>query len=133
MENLGLKILGIVLGIILILGLIIGLSCITTVPTGYVGVKTRFGKVQNDVIQEGLNTKAPFIEKIVKIDCKTKKIEQSTEASSRDLQTVTTSIAVNYNVNKDTANTLYKEVGTDYEDIIINPAMLEAIKQAIAQ
>ena len=132
MENLG-KIIGIIAGILLVVFLIIGLNCITTVPTGFVGVKTRFGKVQNDVIQEGLNTKAPFIEKIVKIDCKTKKIEQSTEASSKDLQTVTTSIAVNYNVNKDTANTLYKEIGTDYENIIINPAMLEAIKQAIAQ
>lgn len=127
------KIIGIIIGILLVVFLIIGLNCITTVPTGFVGVKTRFGKVQNDVIQEGLNTKAPFIEKIVKIDCKTKKIEQSTEASSKDLQTVTTSIAVNYNVNKDTANTLYKEIGTDYENIIINPAMLEAIKQAIAQ
>ena len=126
-------ILGTILGVLILLILIVVFSMITTVPTGYVGVKTRFGKVQDDVIQEGLNTKAPFIEKIVKIDCKTKKIEQSTEASSKDLQTVTTSIAVNYNVNKDTANTLYREVGKDYEDIIINPAMLEAIKQAIAQ
>ena len=126
-------ILKIILGVIVLFIIITILSTITTVPTGYVGIKTRFGKVQDNVIQEGLNTKAPFIEKIVKIDCKTKKIEQSTEASSKDLQTVTTSIAVNYNVNKDTANTLYREVGKDYEDIIINPAMLEAIKQSIAQ
>lgn len=127
------KILLIISGVISIIVVIVLVSSITTVPTGFVGVKTRFGKVQENVIQEGLNTKVPFIEKIVKIDCKTKKIEQSTEASSKDLQTVTTSIAVNYNVNKDTANTLFREVGTDYENIIINPAMLESIKQAIAQ
>ena len=68
-EN-GNVILGVCISIILII-LIIVCCSITTVPTGFVGVKTRFGKVQNDVIQEGLNTKAPFIEKIVKINCKT--------------------------------------------------------------
>ena len=97
-----------ILGFILLVVVIVGLNCITTVPTGFVGVKTRFGKVQDDVIQEGLNTKAPFIEKIVKIDCKTKKIETATEGSTKDMQTVSTSIAVNYNVNKETANKLYK-------------------------
>ena len=127
------KIIGIILGIILCIIIIVGLNCITTVPTGYVGVKTRFGKVQQDVIQEGLNMKAPFIEKIVKIDCKTKKIETESEGSTKDMQTVKIAIAVNYNVNKETANQLYKEVGVDYENVIINPSLLESIKSAMAQ
>lgn len=125
-------IIRIFLGVVLLIVLIVVLNCITTVPTGFVGVKTRFGKVQDDVIQEGLNTKAPFIEKIVKIDCKTKKIETATEGSTKDMQTVSTSIAVNYNVNKETVNKLYKEVGKDYEDIIINPAIQESIKASMA-
>ena len=61
----------------IILIAIVLFASITTVPTGYVGVKTRFGEVQDDVIQEGLNTKVPFIEKIVKIDCRTKKSENA--------------------------------------------------------
>ena len=121
------------IGVILIILIIVGCSITTTVPTGYVGVKTRFGKVQDDVIQEGLNTKVPFIEKIVKIDCKTKKIEADSEGSTKDLQTVKISIAVNYNVNKKTANTVYREVGSEYESIVINPALLESIKSSIAQ
>ena len=84
---------------------------ITTVPTGYVGVKTRFGQVQNDVIQEGLNLKAPFIEQIVKIDCRTKKLETQTSTASKDLQEVSLKVAINYNVEKQTANNLYREVG----------------------
>lgn len=121
------------IGVILIILIIVGCSITTTVPTGYVGVKTRFGKVQDDVIQEGLNTKVSFIEKIVKIDCKTKKIEADSEGSTKDLQTVKISIAVNYNVNKKTANTVYREVGSEYESIVINPALLESIKSSIAQ
>lgn len=126
----------ILLGVIaftLIFLIIVIANSITTVPTGFVGVKTRFGKVQETVIQEGLNMKVPFVEKIVKIDCKTKKLETTSEGSTKDLQTATISIAVNYNVNKDTANKLYREIGVDYENVIINPAILESIKSTAAQ
>ncbi len=126
-------ILGSILGVVILIIIITVFSSITTVPTGYVGVKTRFGKVQDDVIQEGLNTKVPFIEKIVKIDCRTQKIETASEGSTKDMQTVNISVAINYNVNKETANKLYREVGTDYTNIIINPAILEAIKSSMAK
>lgn len=125
-------ILGIIIGAIILIA-IIAMASITTVPTGYVGVKTRFGQVQNDVIQEGLNTKAPFIEKIVKIDCRTQKIELENATATRDLQEVTFKIAVNFNINKETANELYKTTGTNYEEIIVNPSILESIKAVTAQ
>lgn len=127
------KIIAAVMATIIFIMVIIFANSITTVPTGCVGVKTRFGQVQDTVIQEGLNMKTPFIEKIVKIDCKTKKLETTSEGSTRDLQTVNISVAVNYNVNKDTANQLYREIGVDYENVIINPAILESIKSAVAQ
>ena len=122
-----------IIAVLAILVIVTLLNIFTTVPTGNVGVKTKFGKVQEDVIQEGLNVKVPFIEKIVLIDCKTKKIELATEGSTKDMQTVSVTIAVNYNVNKGTANKLYKEVGTDYEAILITPAVHESIKSAMAQ
>ena len=109
------------------------LSSIKTVPTGTVGVKTRFGAVQKTVINEGINLKVPFIEKIVLINCKTKKIDITSEGGTKDMQTVNVAIAVNYNVNKSTANSLYQEVGLNYEEIIIRPAMLESVKASMAQ
>ena len=127
------KIVGIVAGIIIFILLIVGIASITTVPTGFVGVKTRFGKVQDDVIQEGLNTKAPFIEKIVKIDCRTQKVELESATATKDLQEVTFKIAVNFNINKETANELYRTTGTNYQDIVVNPAILESIKAVTAQ
>ena len=126
-------ILGIIIGVI-ILAVIIIIASITTVPTGYVGIKTRFGRVQEDMIQEGFNFKAPFIEKIVKIDCRTQKYEVTTEASSKDLQKVNNiKIVVNYNVDKTKANQLYKSVGSNYQTVLIEPAILESIKQGMSQ
>ena len=126
-------VVGIIVGV-LIVGIVILISSITTVPTGYVGIKTRFGQVQEDMIQEGFNFKALFIESIVKIDCRTQKYEVTTEASSKDLQKVNNiKIVVNYNVDKTKANQLYKEIGKDYQTVLIEPAILESIKQGMSQ
>lgn len=120
-------------GVVGIILLIVLFSSIATIPTGFVGVKTRFGKVQETMINEGFNLKAPFIEKIVKIDCRTQKIDYTMEASSRDLQKVSNlKISVNYNVSKDSANQLYRNVGTDYKTIVLEPAIYEAVKSTIA-
>lgn len=127
------KVIITVISIAVVMVAIIIFSSMTTVPTGFVGVKTRFGKVQDSVIQEGLNLKMPFIEKIVRIDCRTQKLEVTSESSTKDMQTVTVSIALNYNVDKNTANALYQEVGVDYQNIIIQPAILESIKAVMAQ
>lgn len=121
------------IAIIILLSIITFFNSFKSIQTGFVGIKTRFGKVQNDVIQEGLNIKIPYIEKIVEIDCKTKKIETTSECSTKDLQIVNITVAINYNVVKATANVLYKEVGLDYEQIIINPAILESMKSVAAQ
>lgn len=123
----------IILGIIIGIAIIVLFASITTVPTGYVGVKTRFGQVQDDTIQEGLNFKLPFIEKIVKIDCRTQKIEYTMEASSKDLQKINNiKIAVNYSVDKQKANILYREIGKDFDTVIIEPSIYETMKSSIA-
>lgn len=131
-DKIGTKI-AIMLGIIIGVAIIVLFASITTVPTGHAGIKTRFGQVQNDVITEGLNIKMPFIEKIVKVDCRTQKIEVANATATKDLQEVTFTIAVNYNITKETANELYKTTGKDYQNIILNPSILESIKAVTAQ
>ena len=123
-------IVGILLGIFLIITFF---NSFKSIPTGYVGVKTRFGKVQNTVMNEGINFKVPYIEKIVLLDCRTQKLDYTMEASSKDLQKITNlKISVNYNIIKDSANKLYREIGTAYQSIVLEPALYEAIKSTIA-
>ena len=123
----------IVLVIIIIFLLVTVRNSFQSVPTGYVGIKTRFGKVSDDVIQEGLNFKIPYIEKIVLMDCRTQKSEVDSSTASKDLQEVSLNVAVNYNVNRDTSYELYRQVGINYESIIISPAILESVKSITAQ
>ena len=99
----------------------------TTIHSGEVGIKVRFGKVISEV-SEGVNFKIPVIERIEKMNIRVQKTEVKTSSSSKDLQEVDMSLAVNYKINKKKATQLYKNVGTDYEEIILEPAIEEAIK-----
>ena len=103
-------------------------SSITTIKSGEVGIKVRFGKVVNSKLHEGVNIKMPFIEKIVKMNVRVQKVEVETSSASKDLQDVNMKLAVNYKVNNLNATKLYKNVGIGYDDIILEPAIQESIK-----
>lgn len=105
----------------------------TTVKSGEIGLKIRFGKITNSSITEGINFKIPYIDKIAKVNIKVQKSEMGVEGSTKDLQIVNTNIAVNYRINPEKASYLYKTVGNSYEETILNPAIKESIKTAIAQ
>ena len=123
----------VLLAIIVIFLIITFFNSFKTIQTGFIGVKTRFGQVQDTMLNEGLNLKIPFIEKIVLMDCRTQKTEYTMEASSKDLQKISNyKIAINYNITKDTANQLYKSVGVDYKNIIVEPAIQSVMKDSVA-
>lgn len=109
------------------------LSSFTTVRSGEVGLKVRFGKIVDNSIKEGINFKIPYIEKIVRVNIKVQKVELDTESSSKDLQTITTKLAVNYKVEGDKASNLYKTVGNSYEETILTPAIQESIKAVMSE
>ena len=109
------------------------LSSVTTINTGEVGIRVRFGKVVNSSTNEGVNFKIPFIERIEKMNIKVQKTELDVSSASSDLQDVNMSLAVNYRVNAEDAKNLYKTVGQNYEDTILEPAIKESIKSVVSQ
>ena len=118
---------------LVLVGLLIFFNSFTSVPTGYVGIRTRFGKASQDVVQEGLNLQIPMIERIVLMDCRTQKAEIDCSTASRDLQEVTLKVAINYNVSVENAYNIYKSIGVNYESIMISPSILESVKAVTAQ
>ena len=131
LEDLGGKAIAIIA--IIIIAIILFFSSFRIIKSGEVGIKVRFGKVIETKTNDGINFKLPFIEKIVKMNVRVQKMEIETESSSKDLQSVTMKLAVNYRVDAKKATSLYKNVGTKYEDIILNPAIQESIKAATSQ
>ena len=117
-----------IIGIIVIAVVILLASSIRIVESGEVGVRVRFGKASNQPTHEGINLKIPFIEEIKKMNIRVQKIEVTTSSSSKDLQDVEMSLAVNYQIDKKKAVNLYKNVGSNYDEVILEPAIEEGIK-----
>lgn len=124
------KIIGVVAVLLLVLILLSG--SVVVVEAGQTGVVLTFGRVSPLVMQEGIHLKIPFAQKVVTINNRIVKTEVTTEAFSKDLQTISTVIAVNYHINKSTSAEIYKQVGLGFEDVLVMPAINEVLKAVTA-
>jgi regulator of protease activity HflC (stomatin/prohibitin superfamily) len=113
--------------------LILLFSSVGTIGAGERGVLLQFGAVKDKVFDEGLYFKIPFVQSVVKMDVKIKKDEVPASASSKDLQVVTSSIALNYHLAPEAVNKIWQEVGKDYNQRIIAPSIQEAVKATTAK
>lgn len=118
--------------VIAIVVVIIALNSFTVVEAGHTGVVTTFGKVNEGVLQEGIHFKLPFVQQVVKIDNRIQKLEVNTEAFSKDLQSVNTVLAINYRVDTAKSYSIYKNIGEDYENVLVVPAVNEVLKAITA-
>lgn len=123
----------IIITVSVIAALIILFNSITIIDAGHTGVINTLGQVSENVLQEGIHMKIPFVQRIIKMDNRIVKLEVETEAFSKDLQTVATTLAINYRVAKDKSYAIYKNVGSDYETILVTPAVNEVLKAITAQ
>lgn len=112
--------------------LVVGFGSFRTVGAGEIGIVTRFGEVQRTA-ESGLVLKVPLVEQIVKMDIRVQKEEVSSSGATKDLQDVNANLALNYSIDKETALKIYKELGTNYKDNIIVPALHESFKAGVAQ
>jgi regulator of protease activity HflC (stomatin/prohibitin superfamily) len=126
------KISYIVYGFIALLLLIAIFSSIAFVGAGNVGVVTRFGAV-NRVVYPGIVLKIPFVEAVNAMDTRTQKDQVDAASASKDLQTVKSTIAVNYHLEGSQAVSVYQNIGIDYQDKVIAPAIQETFKSITAQ
>ncbi len=119
--------------LIIILVIVLAASCFTIVQPGHTGVVVTLGRVDEGVLQEGLHLKLPFVQSVVMIDNRITKLEVDTEAFSRDLQTVETTLAINYRVDTSKSYSIYKNIGGAYETILVVPAVNEVLKAIVAK
>lgn len=116
----------------LIITLFLAVSSCGIVPAGYKGILLRFGAVTNATKNEGLYFKIPFAETVVLMSIQIQKYTSQTTASSKDLQVVTTEVTLNYQLEPDKVDEIYRTMRQDYEHRIIQPFVQEAIKSVAA-
>lgn len=83
-------------------------------------------------LKEGLHFVVPFQDQIIPMEVRTTKFIKTATAASQDLQTVSTTVEINYHVSAEIVNVLYASVGLDFPARIIQPAVDETVKQVTA-
>lgn len=121
---------GIVIGV---LAGVLLFSSAATVPAGHTGVVVTLGKVSTNTMSEGFHLKAPFIQSVVPVSNQIQVYEVDAPAVSKDLQTVSSRIAVNYRVQSAESAKIYQNIGGDYEAVVLTPAVQESVKSVTAQ
>ena len=118
-------------GIVLCL-LLTFFGCMASVDTGHVGIVRTFGKVENYTFDAGFHLKAPW-QSVTQMDNRVQKTTIELPCFSSDIQEVNTTYTVNYQISKTNAQNLYRDVGTNYLETVVNPTIQETVKTIIAR
>jgi len=120
--------------VIAIFALIFVLQCFTYVPVGSTGVVKNLGAPSGKIMTNGLHLKAPFLQSVETVDNQIQKFKVDADAVTKDLQEVSSTIAVNYRVNPAESVSIVRNIGALlYEDKILYPAVQESVKSVTAK
>ena len=129
----GAKIVLMAIIVLVIIG-VVASSSVKIVDAGNRGILTHWSAVDltNAPLDEGIHFVIPFQDEVVQMEVRTLKYDTSTRSASKDLQTVQTTVTVNYHPDTERVHFLYKEIGLSYENRVIQPAIDETVKQVSA-
>lgn len=102
-----------------------------SVPNGHVGIITVFGKPQPEAIMPGLNY-VGFFAHVHDFNIQQQAANFKAAAGTKDLQSVHTTVTVNYHPSSASAVALFSEVGADYADKLLTPAVHDRTKAVTA-
>lgn len=114
---------------IVLAAILIFASFIRVVPAGHVGVVDVFGSVNMQERKAGINLVNPFAN-VVMIDIQTQEEKELIPVPSKEGLTLTIEISILYRLSPDKAATIYKTVGTDYDEVAVKPQFRSATREA---
>ena len=120
------------LGIAAFLLVILIFSSITRVGTGHVGVLTLFGKVQSgETLGEGIHLINP-LKTNNELSVQTQTLKESASVPSSEGLMMSLDTSLIYHLNPDRAAEVFQKIGSDYENVVVEPTLRSAIREATA-
>lgn len=118
-------------GVLMVVGGILW-SGVVQVPAGYEGVRLRFGALDG-TMNPGIHVVIPGVHRVELMETRTQKEESQATAASRDLQIVTTTLALNFRLAPGKVDEVYGSVGLLYKQRVIDPTVQESLKVVTAK
>src|SRR6266571_2157772 len=117
-----------ILGLLLIIALF---NSITRVGTGHVGVLTLFGRVTGETLGEGIHLINP-LKTNNEMSIQTQTIKESANVPSSEGLMMSLDTSLIYHLNPDRAADVFQKIGGNYEQVVVEPTLRAAIREATA-
>ncbi|MEO0534147.1 MAG: prohibitin family protein [Cyanobacteria bacterium P01_A01_bin.123] len=113
---------------------ILASSCFVIINPGQTGVLSILGKAQDGALLEGIHIKPPFVSRVDIYDITVQKFEVPAQSSTKDLQNLTASFAINFRLDPVKVVEIRRTQGTLQNVVskIIAPQTQESFKIAAA-
>jgi len=104
----------------------------TVIPAGNVGVIDFLGNVSDNTLKAGVNLVNPAA-RIEKFSIKTQEIKEIMSVPSKEGLSVELEISLMFKLNPEKANEIYKEIGSNYNEIILIPQFRSVVRGVTAR
>lgn len=104
-----------------------------TIKEGEVGIVVKFGQADDELLYPGFYFTMPIVTRVVKMNVQWQKYYIETSAFSKDMQQVDIKCSLNYALQSQGALKMYKDVGKKYDDKIMLPLALDALKSTFSR
>jgi regulator of protease activity HflC (stomatin/prohibitin superfamily) len=119
------------LGVVGFFIVILLFSAVTRVDSGAVGVLTLFGRVTGEVLPEGLHLVNPM-KTNHELSIRTQEIKETAAVPSSEGLVMSLDTSLIYHVNPEKAAEIYQKIGPRYIEVMIEPNLRAAIREATA-
>jgi regulator of protease activity HflC (stomatin/prohibitin superfamily) len=119
------------LAIIALFGIILAFNCVTRIGTGNVGVLTLFGRVTGETLPEGIHAINP-LKTVNEMSVRSQSVKESASVPSSEGLMMSLDTSLIYHLNPDRAAEVFQKLGPRYEDVVIEPSLRSAIREATA-
>src|SRR5882672_10697016 len=106
-------------------------SSVARVESGHVGVLTLFGRVTGEVLPEGIHLINPF-KTNNEMSIRTQEIKESASVPSAEGLVMNLDTSLIFHVDPEKASDVFQKIGPNYLDVLIEPNLRAAIREATA-
>ncbi len=122
------KFIGAVIAVIVV---VLIANPVAMIPAGHVGVKDFFGYVSPTTLSPGLRIVVPFT-RVVNMSIQTQEFMEVADTPSKEGLIINLDVSLLYRLDPNKAVDIYKTVGSNYKDIVVQPQLRSAIREVTA-
>lgn len=120
-----------IVGVIAVLVVFTIANPVAVIPAGHVGVKDFFGYVSSSTLSPGMRIVVPFT-RVIKMSVQTQEFMEVADTPSKEGLIINLDVSLLYRLDPAKAAEIYKTVGSNFREVIVQPQLRSAIREVTA-